>query len=113
MSLRFHLRVNQGETFQLVIPVLDDNGDPVSLSGMGARGQIRAFAASPTALYEWSTTNGNLSFDGANVVITIPATASSAWTFRSGEYAVELADADGNVSRLLDGQVIIHPEVVR
>lgn len=113
MTLRFHLRINQGETFQLAIPVLDDNDSPVSLSGMTARGQIRAFAASPTALYEWSVANGNLSFDANNVVITIPASDSTAWTWRGGQYSVELTDLDGDITCLVDGQVIVHPEITR
>ena len=113
MSLRFHLRVNQGETFQLAIPVLDADGDPVTLSGMTAKGQVRAFAASTTVLYEWSTAHNNLSFDGNDVVITIPAAASSAWTWRTGLWGLELVDTGGVVTRLVDGQVIVHPEIVR
>lgn len=113
MALRFDLRINQGETFRLSIPVLDDDGNPVTLSGMAARGQVRSYAASPTVLYEWSTTAGNLALSGSNVVITVPAAASSSWTWRTASYDVELTDGSGNVTRLVEGHVVVQPEVTR
>jgi hypothetical protein len=113
VTLRFDLRINQGETFQFAIPVLDDDGNPVSLSGFTARGQIRSHAASPTALYEWSATNTNVAFDGNDVVLTVPAASSSLWAFRSGRWDLELVAPDGSVTRLVEGFVIVHPEVTR
>jgi hypothetical protein len=113
MTLEFHLRINQGETFQLAVPVLDPNGSNVNLSGMTARGQIRTHAASPTVLYEWSTGANNLAFSGNDVVITVPAATSSAWTWRTAQYDLELVDGSGNVTRLVEGHVIVHPEITR
>lgn len=113
MTLRYDLRINQGETFQLAIPVLDDNGDAVSLSGMTARGQIRTYASSPTVLYEWSTANSNIAFNSNNVVITVPAATSSLWGFRTAQWDLELVDGTGITTRLTEGAVIIHPEVTR
>ena len=113
MTLRYHLRINQGETFQLSIPVLNGDDAPISLSGMTARGQIRTHAADPTVLYEWTLLNSGIAFDANNVVLKVPATTSSAWTFRTAQYDVELVDTDGNVTRLVDGHVIVHPEITR
>ena len=113
MTLRYHLRINQGETFQLAIPVLDANGAPVSLSGMTARGQIRSHAADATVLHEWTLLNAGLAFSSNNVVLKVPAATSSAWTFRTAQYDVELVDTDGSVTRLVDGHVIVHPEITR
>ena len=113
MTLRYDLRINQGETFQLTIPVLDDDGSAASLTGFTAKGQIRSHAASPTVLYEWSATNANLAFEDNDVVLTVPAAHSSLWTFRTGVWAVELVDGAEVTSRLVGGMVIVHPEVVR
>lgn len=113
MTLRFDLRINQGETFELAVPVLDDDGAPVSLAGFTARGQIRSHAASPTVLYEWSTANGNVNFDVNAVVLTVSAATSSLWTFRTGRWDLELVATDGTVTRLVEGHVIAHPEVTR
>ena len=113
MTLRFDLRINQGETFEIAIPVLDANDNPVSLAGTTVKGQIRSHAASPTVLHEWSAANFNVAFDGNDVVLSVPATASSAWSFRTGRWSVELTDGSGVTTRLVDGMVIVHPEVVR
>ena len=115
MTLRYDLRLNQGETYRVSIPVLDEdgNGDPALLTGTTAKGQIRTHAASPTVLYEWSTANGNLAYDVNNVVLTVPAAASSLWTFRTGRWDLEIFDDAGFTTRLVDGMVIVHPEVTR
>lgn len=109
MTLQYHLRINQGETFRVAIPV----NAPVSLSGMTAVGQIRTHAADPTVLYEWVVGANNLAFDGNDVVLTVSAATSSLWTWRTARYDVELTDTDGNVTRLVEGHVIVHPEITR
>jgi len=113
LTLQYHLRINQGETFQVAIPVLDVNDSPITLSGMTAHGQIRTHAADPTVLYEWSTGANNLAFDTNNVILTVPAATSSLWTWRTAQYDVELTDEDGVVTRLVEGHVIVHPEITR
>lgn len=113
MALQYHLRINQGETFQLYIPVFDDNNAPLALSGMSATGQIRTHAAAPTPLYAWSTVANNLALYTNNVVLTVPAATSTAWTWRTGQYDVELTDTNGIVTRLVEGHVIVHPEITR
>jgi hypothetical protein len=113
MTLRFDLRINQGETFVLDIPVYDENGDPANLTGNTVRGQIRSHAAAPTVLYAWTTTALNLAFGGSGVVLSVPAADSSAWTFRTGAYDIELQDTAGNVTRLVEGHVVVQPEITR
>jgi hypothetical protein len=113
LTLRYDLRINQGETFQLEVPVLDDDDDPASLAGLVARGQIRAHARSAAVFYEWSLANSNIALDGNDVILTVPAAASSLWTFRTGSWSVELTDGAGITTRLIEGLVIVHPEVVR
>jgi hypothetical protein len=101
MTLRFDLRINQGETFQVAVPVFLPNGDEADLSGSTARGQIRSHAAAPTALY------------GNEVVLSVPAADSSAWAWRTGAYDVEITDTAGNITRLVEGYVVVHPDVTR
>ena len=115
MTLRYDLRLNQGETFRVSIPVLDEdgNGDPALLIGTTAKAQIRSHAASPTVLYEWSAANGNLAYDVNNIVLTTPAAASTLWAFRTGQWDLELSDNSGTATRLVEGLVIVHPEVTR
>ena len=113
MTLRYHLRINQGETFQIAIPVLDEDGAPVSLTGMSARGQIRAHPAATTVLHEWTLVNSGLVLDGNDVILSVPAATSAAWTFALGHYDVELVDGSGAVTRLIEGYVIVNPDITR
>lgn len=113
MTLRFDLRINQGETFRVAIPVLNENGGVADLTGMTARAQVRSYAAAPTVLHEWTTTNAGLAFDVDEVVLTVPAATSSAWSWRTAAWDLELVDTDGNVTRLVEGHVVVHPEVTR
>jgi hypothetical protein len=115
LTLRYDLRLNQGETFRVSIPVLDaeGNGDPSLLIGITAKAQIRTYAASPVVLYEWSAANGNIAYNVNNVVLTIPAAASSLWNFRTGQWDLELSDDAGATTRLVEGMVIVHPETTR
>jgi hypothetical protein len=112
LTLRYDLRINQGETFRVSIPVLDEDGDPVSLSGMTAVAQARDLAAD-ALLHEWTVVNSGIAFDAHKVVLKVPAATSSAWTWRDARYALELTDGSSNVTRLVEGYVIVHPEVVR
>lgn len=115
MTLRYDLRINQGETRKISIPVFDTdgNGNPALLAGVVAKGQVRSHASSPTVLYEWSTANGNVTYDSNNVVLTVPAAESTLWSFRTGQWSLELSDNSGATTRLVEGMVIVHPEVVR
>jgi hypothetical protein len=113
MTLEYPLRINQGETFQVAVPVLDEQGNPASVSGMTARGQIRAHPTSLAVLYEWSQAAGNLAFDGNDVVLTVPAATSAAWTWQLARYSLELTASDGDITRLVEGFVILSPEVTR
>lgn len=113
LTLRYDLRINQGETFQLSVPVLESDGDPAVLSDLTVRGQIRSHASSATVLHEWSFDDDNVAFDSNNLVLTVPATASAAWNFRTGQWDVEISDTSGTTTRLIEGLVIVHPEVTR
>lgn len=115
MTLRYDIRLNQGETYRLSVPVLDadGNGDPAALTGTTATAQIRTHAASPVVLYEWSTAEGNVAFNVNNIVLTVPAADSSLWTFRTARWSLELADNTGATTRLVEGLVIVHPEITR
>jgi hypothetical protein len=113
VTLRYDLRINQGETFQLSIPVFDSEGDPMPVSGMIARAQVRAYANAPAVLHNWSLTDDNIALVDNNVILKVPAAVSAAWTWRTGRWDVELVDGAGAVTRLAEGFVIVHPEVSR
>lgn len=114
MALRYDLRINQGESFRVTIPVLDDAGDPVDVTSMVARGHVRAGQNAADPLYEWSAGAGNLTLDVGIVILEVPAGDSTGWGWRSGLYDLEVTDpATSTTTRLVEGIVYVNPEITR
>lgn len=88
---------------------------PYNVTGWTARMQFRSSIASPTVLDEFTTENGRIVVNGAAGQFTLKASATqtSAWSFTSAVYDLEIVDTSGNVIRLLKGNVVVDPEVTR
>lgn len=106
--LTYPLVINQGADYALSIPVLNVGAQPVSVDGWTAAGQIRATPYSDDVLYELDVTPG-----GSAVVLDIPGAVSAAWTWQFGHYDVELTSPGGDISRIIEGPVIVRPNVTR
>jgi hypothetical protein len=74
-----NLVIPQGSTWGIIIPVVNPDGTAATLTGWAARGQVRAFVASSTVLFEWSVAAGNATISGSNVTLTVDAATSAAW----------------------------------
>lgn len=88
---------------------------PVDLTGFTADMQIRQTVQSATILYQASTTNGAIVLGGAlgTITLTIPASATTGFTWNKGVYDLNLTSSGGIVTRLLQGTVVVSPEVTR
>jgi len=102
-----NLEIEQGTTWAHGWAVTY-TGAPVD-STWSARGQVRDRAASPTVLHTFAA---SVDADG-NVVIAVEPATSSAWSWRSGVYDVEIQSADGVVLRVASGHVSVSAEVTR
>jgi len=91
------------------------NGTPVDLTGFTADMQIRQNVQSSTILYEASTANGAIVLGGTagTITLTIPASATAGFTWIKGVYDMNLTSSGGIVTRLLQGTVVVSPEVTR
>jgi len=107
------LTIEQGSTFNLVMTYEDENGDPINLTGMTARMQLRRQALSQSALISLTTENGRISLGGINGVITLNINANDTeYLTGSGVYDLELVNGS-TVNRLLEGSFKICDEVTR
>jgi len=112
------IRVNQvnslGYTTYTSGGVVEYN-QPVPLTGYSARMQIRESVDSPTVIYEASSSNGQIVLNNTlgTITITIPATATTLFTFSTAVYSVELFDTNGKVIPFLVGNLTLVPEVTR
>jgi hypothetical protein len=106
-ALCYDLIIDQGTDYTRSIPVLGlADGD--TLAGWMVAGQIRAGYASPTVLHTL-----DLTVSGTDIVLHIPAATSADWTWRRGRWDIEVIDPIGTVTRLVEGAVVIRPEITR
>jgi hypothetical protein len=112
------LEVYKGSTF--VKGVQWKTGDPavaVNLTNCTARMQIRKVANDSIILDTLTTENAKIVIDeplNGKFKIIIPAAVSTAYTFTSAVYDLEIVYPDQTtVYRLLEGNVLAVPEVTR
>jgi hypothetical protein len=102
----------EGETFSRTV-TWSVNGAPVDLTGYTDAMQVRASYSSATAII--SLTNGSgITLGGAagTIQLSISAVTTAALTAGTYVYDLELTYA-GTVTRLLEGQFVVTPEVTQ
>lgn len=94
--------------------VLEYN-QPVDLTGMTARLQVRSALASDTVLLELTTENAGIVINTTlkTITLVITAVATAAFTFTTGVYSLELQNAAGEVFPFTTGNVTVVQEVTR
>ena len=115
----YNLCINQYATFEKVFiwiagfcgcGTVGATSGPVDLTGYTANLQIRPFPLSTTIDYDASS-NIVLGGTAGTITLDIPATATALFTWWNGVYDLILTDSSGNVTRLLQGSVIVTPGV--
>ena len=93
--------------------VLEYN-QPRSLAGTTGRMQLRAKVDSTDVLLELTTENGGITIDDVlkTITLNISATASSALTFTSAVYSLELIDGT-EVTPFIYGGITVEKEITR
>lgn len=118
----FDFICEQGATFDRRIFWSDSEGTPAPLGGYTARMHIRTSLTATPPTLALTTENGGITLEETaegEIRIHIPASVTRtlpAGTSRSGQkyvYDLELEDADGWVTRLLQGSFRVRPEVTR
>lgn len=117
---KVNIKITKGKTykhvFTYVYPVGHAQaGQPVDITGFGARMQIRGAINDATYVYQaLSGVDINIGGITGQVSLSIPADTSAAWTFDSGVYDLELIDLAGDVIGLVGvSRVAVGPEVTR
>jgi hypothetical protein len=108
------LTIYQGATFQRILTWKNSDGQAVNLTGYTARMMARASIDSATALITLTTENGGIALGGAAGTINLSISAANTATLsQNGVYDLELINASGVVTRLLEGNLFISREVTR
>jgi hypothetical protein len=117
-AAKLNLTIEQGATYRHKFQLLQGDTDlPMDLTGIVAlRMQIRTTLAAPTVVAEITLDNGRITIanppDGW-VELCITATETAEFDFDKAVYDLELVTANGDVTRLLQGQVTLSREATR
>jgi hypothetical protein len=104
-----NLYIDQGTTFSLVITVSDQNGDVKDLTEYTVRGQLRKSYYTSTSVNFTATASTPLE---GEITISLTATQSSA--LKAGRYVYDIEiESDEETLRVLEGIVVVNPEVTR
>lgn len=109
----FDIEIEQGATFDIAFLYEDGDGNPIDLTGMTARMQLRRQFNSPDSLLDLTTENGRISIEGLTGTITLYVSATdTALLTGSGVYDLELVNGSA-VNRILNGSYNICSEVTK
>lgn len=122
---KYSFTVEQGATTSFQVVYTDVSGSPVDLTGYHARMQIRETIGSSTVICSLSSSLdadgtglnlsgsvGNLPLASGSIGVYISAASSSAFTFDTAVYDMELVTGS-TVVRLLQGSIKLDKEVTR
>lgn len=114
---RYNLTIIKGGDLDRTWTVRDTAGALVNLTGYTARMMVRSpnhDGAVVISLTDGGAANG-ITLGGSAGTVRIQRTAAmtSAYTFLRGVFDIEVVDAGGLVTRILEGDVLASPEVTR
>lgn len=108
MATKSNLLIDQGSTFSTIINLTDENGSPIDLSSYTGAAQMRKHYSSSNSV----SFTVELTSEGR---VTLSLTANQTADIVSGRYVydVEVTDATGIISRIVEGIVTVTPNVTR
>lgn len=110
MAAKYTMNIDAGATFTHQFDYLDNAGEPIDLTGYTALMQIRLKPSSLLVVESVPTINTTTS----TVSVTLTAAQTATLIAPQYVYAIELTAAGGEpVIRLIEGNVLVSPEVVR
>jgi|TARA_R100000030_G_C3209978_1_gene113092 hypothetical protein len=107
----YNFTLEQGSTFSRQITV-QENSTALNLTGYTARMQMRSTHDSSTIALTYTST---IASPASNGKINLSATATQTAAIEEGIYVydLEIESSGGEVTRLMEGQVTVTPEVTR
>jgi len=115
-KLKSPLIIEQGADFKKTfIWKAGDPPAPVDLTSFVARMHIRETIESTNILVTLTTENGGIVLGGTTgtIDLVIPATDTTAMTWKKGVFDLEMVGSTGLITRLIQGDATLSPEVTR
>jgi hypothetical protein len=114
VAVSYNVTIDQGANWDLNVEYDNPNGTPVNLTSYTAALQLRSLPESATAVLSLSTGSG-ITITGATGLVAISATATQTRAIDEGIYFydLEITSPQSVVTRLIQGQAVVTPEVTR
>jgi len=110
MAFIANLYVEAGATFSRTITYTNDDGTLFDLTDYTAELQVRETVSSASAIL---TKVPTIDVEDATISWTFSAAETATLTAEKYVYGLELTKSDGTVTRLVEGDLTVSPEVVR
>ena len=112
---KLNLTIVQGATYRKTLTWKDSDLVLIDLTGYTARMKARDAVGAVAELLDLTTENGGITLGGAlgTIELFISDTATGALTWSRAVYDLELEDAGGDVTRLVEGTVRVNPEITK
>lgn len=109
MAIKANLIVDQGTTFLTTLNLTDSEGLAIDLTTYTASAQLRKHFTSS------NSTSFSISLGGNTGTLTLSLSANSTANLVSGRYVydVEITSSSGAVTRVVEGIVLVTPNVTR
>lgn len=109
MGTKVNIVIDQGTDFATTVSLTNTAGSQLDLTGMSAASQVRkSFTSSNAVAFVTALANNN-----GTLTLSMNNATTSSMTAGRYVYDVELTDASGIKSRILEGMVTVTPEVTR
>jgi hypothetical protein len=111
MAIYSNIEIDQGTDFETSVTVTGTDGGPANLTGYAVAGQIRRTYKSQNAV----TFTLDIPEPATAGIINVGLSAASSDTMKAGRYVydIEVTSPQGKITRVIEGQVTIHPGVTR
>lgn len=129
MAANYPLKIDQGETFRLSLvytgPAVDgvELGEPIDLTNASARMQVREGYGKPVLVEITSDENGGITIGGVTgrIDLLLTEAQTDAMGVKEGStrprteavYDLELVLPSGDVKRVIQGSIVIDPNITR
>jgi hypothetical protein len=106
----YNFTIEQGTTFSRVL-TLQENGSAMNLTGYSVASQMRSThdSSSIVATFSGSVTNAS----SGQITLSLTNSQTSAIEEAIYVYDVEITSGAGSVTRILEGNITVTPEVTR
>lgn len=110
MATITNLYIDAGADYSIIVTANQSNGDPLNLTNYTVKSQVRKSYASQTA-YDFTASI----FAATSGKIRLSMTATQTSAIKPGRYLydVEITSANGEKRRVLEGIIIITPEITQ